>query len=357
MPVPVKKPHKERGAALVVVAALLSLTGVLMTLGLKMFKTEEAVNRREETRVQIEFVMDQLSSYTHRNRRIPCPARPNDNRTTAAFGQEARNANGACAILAGIIPFRTLNLGDDIAYDSWAHFITYAISPAFSDTEEPAAGDDSEDSQIFYICRKRDDWMDFTQKKPTPPPIDQQAGTNANTSKARFCCPGAVRYAPNDPVNGDLEIRDETGAQIDLRPDQGNNIAAGVPQRTADADAFNTIIPQTDKLNFAGSVVDNPVDPVLVNNRNVVAFAVVMVSHGSNGLGAFDGAGLATIIPNAAASVAEQENGENPHDRIFIDRPQSLVPGANYFDDIVVWRDQFALYNELNNGSCSRPWR
>ncbi len=336
----------EQGAALLTVSVILALVSVFLVLGLRMFATEQPVDRYRETKTQMEFVVDQMTSYVHRERRLPCPAAPNADPLTVQYGREDRTggagSNGACARNFGIIPFQTLNLTHDFARDSWGRFITYAISPVFGDTRNPAAA-----NQIFYICRK-EDWFDDAQIDPEPVP--PEPASSKNISKARFCCPGVALYDPDT----DLVILDELGNQFNLRPDQNPAPpAAGATQRTEQNDAFGTLI--SPGPGAEPDVLAEPIQPVLTQQRNVIAFAMALVSHGSNGQGAFDGTGPLAVIPVAGASAAEAENGDL--DITFIDRPAVLVEGANYYDDIVVWRSQFSLYNELNNASCARPWR
>lgn len=335
-----KREGRESGAALLTVAVVLALVGVFISLGLGMMKTEEPVDRRLETQRRMDFVIDQLAGYVHRENRLPCPALPNANRDTVAFGREDRpSADAACASTTGIIPFSTLNIDSSYAFDSWGRFITYAISPVFGDTRNTA-----QDPYIFYICRKGNGvWMDSTQ--PTPAPTPPLQASNSNPRKARFCCPGVAPGLPNPPST-DIEIRNENGDPVNLRPDQTGNPPS--PQRTTQSPAFGSIATPPD-------VVTEPMQPVMVTQRNVLTFAFVMVSHGANGYGAYDGANAASILVTGDAGTDEIENGN--HDIAFVDRPAVLVPGTGHFDDIVMWRTQFSIYNELNNATCARAWR
>ena len=223
----------EKGAALITVTVILILVSVMIVFGLKMFKTDEPVDRRRATQQQLAFLTDQIASYVHREQRLPCPADPAlplAGTPPATFGLESRADNDAdpftpsnlsCNRVTGILPFRTLNLDEHHARDEWGRYITYAISPVFADTQNTAY-----DSQIYYMCRKSAHWTNSSQVSPAPtPPVD---ATNMNIRKARFCCPGINIHAPAT----DLEIRNETGNQINLRPDQGPAPAAGNPQRT-----------------------------------------------------------------------------------------------------------------------------
>lgn len=342
MPVPMRKKSggREDGAALLTVAVVLALVGVFISFGLGAMKTQEPVDRRLETQRRMDFVVDQIASYVHRENRLPCPALPNANRDTVAFGREDRpSTDAACSSTTGILPFSTLNIDSSYAFDSWGRFITYAISPTFGDTRNPVS-----DLYIFYICRKGNGiWMDSSQ--PTPAPTPPLAATNSNPRKARFCCPGVMAQSPNPPYT-DLEVRNEKGNPVNLRPDQTGNPPS--PQRTTSQPATGSIAPPP-------NVTSDPVAQVMVTQRNVLTFAFVMLSHGANGYGAYDGASATSTLVTGDAGTDEIENGDR--DIVFVDRPAVLVQGAGHFDDIVMWRTQFSIYNELNNASCARAWR
>lgn len=315
MPVPVTDKHtRQRGAALLVVAAVAIIAGVMMTLGIGAFKRQEPVDLRFQTLAREEFLIDQLASYVHRTRELPCPAAPDGAPGTAAFGTE----RAACATVnnaVGIIPFRTLNIDERFAKDAWGRYFTYAISPIFANPGPANDGD------IFHRCRT-DRWINDEDNVAGP---GAPAPRNENAQKARFCCPAPVMR------DMDLIIADAAGNPIEPAP--GHNDRSTVPAAYGD---INTIGPAP-------------------ANQNATAFAVTIVSHGSNGAGAFTGGGVAGRIPNGNASADEIENADD--DVTYVDRPMVTEPGANYFDDIVITRTQTALYSELNNASCYRPWR
>ena len=315
MPVPVKDKHtRQRGAALLVVAAVAIIAGVMMTLGVGAFRRQEPVDLRFQTLAREEFLIDQLASYVHRTRELPCPAAPDEAPGTAALGVErAACANPADAV--GIIPFRTLNIDERYARDAWGRYFTYAISPIFANP------DDTYDDEIFHRCRT-DRWINDEDNVAGP---GAPAPRNENALKARFCCP------PPDRRGDDLVILDSNGDAIEAAP--------GHDERTAAPAAY-------------GDIDDLGPFPA---NQNATAFAVIIVSHGSNGAGAFEGGGSANRIPDGNASADERENANG--DNTYVDRPMVTEPGANYFDDIVITRTQTALYSELNNASCYRPWR
>jgi len=310
----------EQGSLMVVLAAIMVLVGVLVTMGLDTIRVQDPIDRNLATLKKIEFVMNQLASHVHSNRELPCPAAPNEDITTVAFGQE----RAGCAVLAdtvGIVPFRTLNIDDRDVKDAWGRYITYAVSPVFANIPaNPAAPlfiDPIGDPSIFYRCRT-DDW------------VINAVARNANRLKTRFCCPSLAAFDSTT----DLDIRDENGP---LEP------VPGLAGRT-DPDPGGGVygdIDTEEAVSFPGTTA--------------TAFAVVLVSHGANGAGAFSVDGTTGRWADANAGIDERENADP--DNVYVDRPMIFTEGNNHFDDIVIWHTQTGLYNELNNATCARPWR
>jgi len=83
----------------------------------------------------------------------------------------------------------------------------------------------------------------------------------------------------------------------------------------------------------------------------------VILSHGPNGLGSFiaDGTRTKYGTPPALPTANENENADG--DNTYAGGPRILTDGANYFDDIIVYRTNTALYAELNAATCTRPYR
>ena len=77
---------------------------------------------------------------------------------------------------------------------------------------------------------------------------------------------------------------------------------------------------------------ENSLTPVLSQEKDFIA--VILVSHGEQGHGAFKG--NQTLIRNQAAMHGPDEEQNANGDRIFIQRSFSLSK-ENYFDDLVFW--------------------
>lgn len=331
----------ERGALLVTIAAVAVIAGVVLSLGIGALKTEDNIDRNFETLTKMELVVDQLAAYVHRNRRVPCPADPGETVGTWEFGLEMTDnaptldADNSCDEIVGIVPFRSLNISAEEVQDAWGGYFTYAISPVFADLPTSnTAGAYGGDSNIFFRCRTEEwaddeqvaavtDFVDCDDIGTSPPSV---ACTNENRMKARFCCSALnVHNASTDLV---VRVNDVAGTPVVDARSSSNILTHG---------AIDTIV--TDDTIEAAITAAAPADSIYETNT-ATAVAIVLVSHGSNG-------------KNAAASAEETENTND--DQTFVTRPISLDPG-DYFDDIVIWRTQTQLYNELGNASCFSPW-
>ena len=129
---------------------------------------------------------------------------------------------------------------------------------------------------------------------------------------------------------------------------------------------------QTDFKNDAPyvtlAVVDDPAKrrqsvPVAAvpGNYNIAAPALVLISHGRNGSGAFLADGTRGRYLEGAPGNAEIENGAGDAavaqawDRVFFIGPLNDGGGNAHFDDIVLWRTQDGIMAETGTSSCVYP--
>lgn len=324
----------EHGSALVLVCVILVFAGFVFSLGLGSFATQGEPDKIQLTAKKQQFLINQLSAYAQRENKIPCPADSSVNPALAAYGF-ARNANwaanpndpGSCGTggtgsSEGIVPFRTLGLEEYDVIDGWGRLMTYRISPVMNN---PVLGTTLTTANIFMRCR-RFPWFDDGVKV-------YQAGYynthNTYPEKAVFCCP------PSDgtfDVTHDLKIL-PTAASVTTINSIGRSTIDYAPIDTITGTGYD-LIPPAD------------------GTQEVFAFAII--SHGSNGAGAFV-AGSGARLGGTAGTDEQVNYGADPLK--VVDHPMVLTPGANYFDDMVVWRTQIGLMSELGNVSCYMPWR
>jgi hypothetical protein len=311
----------EHGTVFIVVVAIIMLVGALLMLGVGGFGLQDNDDRIRNTNKRQEFLIRELAAYVQRTNALPCPADPAIDPMSRDFGF----ARVSCGIYQsdGIVPFRTLNLSEHDARDGWDRLMTYKISPALADTNKG--------NSIFMRCR-RFPWFEGD----APPPA---RAMNVNPQKARFCCP------PEDglfPHATDLQVFASAadipgGMTIDKIGRKGD------PSYYDDIDKPVNIGPQ-------GALA--PVPPEAGNEE---MFAVAIISHGMNGIGAYLANGTNGRLSGTVG--ADEEINLSGGWNHVVSRPINTTPGPNYFDDIVIWRTQLGLMGELNNATCYAPWR
>lgn len=318
---------RQSGAVLLLVAFVMLFIGVMATFQLGLFSTKQTFDEERITQQREEQLVAFLASFAQQYGRLPCAANPAVNATSALFGRENRASPAAlCGTTQGIVPFHALGLDARDAQDGWGRYFSYAVSPVFTNLNIIA----DTGINIHNVCRYSMGpvlWVDDANRMPHNGGGVVSALANLNRRKAKFCCPGPV-------ASGFFN----TNTDLRMYRTAGGAFAADYPgPRTVNAGSYGNI--------------DTPFN-VYVDPLNVSAIAFVIVSHGRDGAGAFVADGTAARLPGAAGDELANADG----DRDFVDRPATLAATANYYDDIVIYRTQTALYNELSSGSCIRPF-
>ena len=117
-----KGAHAQRGAvgALVIAVMVIILLGVVATYVLSRIATgsDEAVT----TQRRLATAAEALDAFAGASSRLPCPANP-----TLDDGLEVRNPPAACQYPEGTLPWRTIGLKREDAYDAWGRKISYRV--------------------------------------------------------------------------------------------------------------------------------------------------------------------------------------------------------------------------------------
>ncbi len=327
-------PLHSEGFTLAEMAIVILITGLMLTAAASITLPIMHKARRIETDQKMENIARALDNYAAQNLRVPCPAIPDTKSTNPPFGYEAGSGQAGNIVPSdcgtdparweGIVPFRTLNIPVEWIRDSAGYYITYAISPAFSQDVGRA------DLPVHSRCRTADWFMagEIYDKNVN----DLKSGNPAQNvllpkseRKARFCCSGAVSGT-------DLVILD-VNKQSQL----------AIPRQTSPASyrPANVIFPDP----FVPDV------QVPANDR-ATAPVYLLVSYGRNGHGAWTGVGNAKL-PITGATPAEIENANG--DRAFIEIPPAERAGVEMsFDEVVLWRTQDMIFAEQGK-SCSLP--
>ena len=117
-------------------AIVLAIIGLVAGMTLSVGKVQMDVAELQGTKERLETVRAALLLFQKKYERYPCPALPADSSTSATYGQEI---SGGCvtacpagltcdnSAVIGAVPFKTLKLNEEVAYDSWDGKITYVI--------------------------------------------------------------------------------------------------------------------------------------------------------------------------------------------------------------------------------------
>ena len=336
---------KESGFTMLEMAIVLIISGLVLVTMVNAYITWNYILKSSQTKETLAVVSDALSAYASRNFRIPCPADPSGG-GVEPFGKERGSgangsAIGSCAAAGeteGIIPFASLGISGDFAVDGWGNYITYQVTPAF--TRDP-----EDDIDVHVKCRTTD-WIEGVFFTGTV--LD--GGRNIAPLKARFCCmvpPVAASQtnifttaAADTPAdlpaiifNGDtLDWYDD----VDVVADHNNS---------SDPVADGTGQPFYNERIYGGGI-----DGVSAHT-DLVTYA--LISHGSNGAGAYIGNGTTDRTPDDGG-VSEQTNADDATQNIY-DLEHNDSNGNAYYDDIVFWQTQSNLMARLRRDSCAVP--
>ena len=310
----------SKGSALVVVAIVLLIAGLA---GIGLLYSVQSVTREtqeEQTAVKLRHVIRAFSVYYQRYSRVPCPANPNSTDVNPPFGTERGSgadgtAVGDCPLIPdedGIVPFKTLGMAEDDAKDAWGRYFTYHVnqSSSWSAAEAGQYIAAYPNVKVSDLCRVKNIWV-------APGGLDD----NYYPKQALACC--------IDPAAG-IRIVNGSGADV-----------TGLPSVSTDRFA-----PQKDPAPSSISL------PYTLRNPP----AIVLISHGRNGMGAYLGTGTHSRSPIGGTSAGEIANASgDTGNTVFVKMPRTEAP-SSYFDDIVMFETLSSLYAEAggnSGGDCS----
>ena len=310
--------RRQAGFTLSEMSAVIFITGLMLVAAASIATPIMRKARYIETQQKLENIARALDHYAAQNLRLPCPAASDPKTANPPWGYQAGSGAAGNMIPAdcgsdpvkweGIVPFRTLGIPVEWIRDAANNYITYAISPAFSQDVSRT------DLAVHNRCRTADWFMPgvIYEKDVNVPDTQQHASNTLQPKaerKARFCCSGAL-------PGTDLVILDAARQQEIAIPRQ----ASPASYRPA-----NVVFPDPYVPNVQVAHDDRAIAPVYV-----------LVAHGRS-----------TPTP------AETENANG--DRIFIEIPQAERTGKERsFDDVVLWRTQDMIF-AAQGKSCSLP--
>ncbi len=300
----------------------LVILGIMIGAGMQMYAQQQSRVSRRVTDEHMRIIVKALNEYVEVANRLPCPADPAANDVRFGFEAGAPAAtvtsgrmlglckNGDAGKPYGLVPYQVLNIPYDTIKDGWGRYITYAVSPVFTQQSD---GYPTDNQQVHPMCRDGS-WVN--------------AGNDpSNAPKARFCC--AMKSSATPP-SSDLKIRsiDAAGAVIS-------------PERTeAGYGSMDSMLTQSGTYPAAA--------PRPTAAADVEAGAFVLVSHGPNGSCAFLGDDTLNYF-NCGSDVSAEERQNSAGNDYYSGGP------TGSFDDIVVWNTQFGIMAAGGANSCSLP--
>ena len=301
-----QKTKKQNGYILIETAFVMVVLSVLIAVSIPLYNSYETRNAINETKQRMDIVSRAFSTYAQTYSRLPCPA---DSSSALAPGGQLGMERAACITASseahGIVPYRTLGIPEQYAKDGYGNFFTYTVSPDFTVNNRLGIQNDAVHLRLSHLVGG-----------------DDTTGDYALLPRAQFC-------APLFNNGTDIIVNDENGQLSPLA---------------------NRVVDITPRPNF-------PVDPNLMNittsnaNRdlNVTTAAMAIISHGANGLGAYQSNGTQ---PDCTTATGAENVTCDPNNSIIDIRPDWVDAGAGMYDDIVVFYTQDQIYAAAGSNSC-----
>jgi len=119
----------QRGVSILFVAVVLIVVAAASLAFLALTRTSTGIDRSNETTSHLAKIANALEQFASVSERLPCPANPTLD--TGDAEPDAASAGAACTFAAnGTVPWRTLGLRREDAFDAWGWKISYR---AYSD--------------------------------------------------------------------------------------------------------------------------------------------------------------------------------------------------------------------------------
>lgn len=348
-----------RGFTLIELAVVIALVGLAVATAASLAIPIIESSKRIQTEEKMRVISRAIAEYVAVSSSVPCPAEPNLSTTNPPYGYPrgtgaagATMPAGGCLdssgaqTFRGIVPFRALNIPEEMVRDGWGNYFVYAVSRNYTRHFLNDFQNQNTHRAVHYHaqCRTRD-W--YRKVGPITLPLTSDLA-HTTSPKAYFCCgyglsgsvgPGTLLYPPST----DIVINDVNNTRIS-------------PQRSA----YDPATPPLQRLVI--NATDSATDPVLQPYQNLdpnsfvpkdqtpTTVVYALISLGKNGRGRYN-VGTGGQEDTAGASTAEGINFGTTIN--IIDAPVNDDP-ANFFDDIVHWETQDMIMAQLGE-SCATP--
>ena len=141
--------HSPHGYSLFELVILLLIIGLIGGLSLSAGKIVLDVSEANDTKERLDTIRAALLLFQKTHERYPCPALPADSSVSATYGVEvAGGCAGTCpagltcgkSAVIGAVPFKTLRVNEEVAYDSGDNKIAYVIDKAHTHSSVYSTG-------------------------------------------------------------------------------------------------------------------------------------------------------------------------------------------------------------------------
>ena len=127
--------RSSQGYSLIELGIVLAIIGLVFGLTLSIGKVQMEVAEFQGTKERLSTIRSALLLFQKKHNRYPCPGLPADNSTSATYGTEVAGGCAACPVgltcdnsaVIGAVPFKTLRLNEEMAYDSWDGKFDYIV--------------------------------------------------------------------------------------------------------------------------------------------------------------------------------------------------------------------------------------
>lgn len=306
------RPSSRQGFTLAEMAVVLIIIGTVIISVYPALAAMRVSAQRSATQSHLQALMNATAVYTQTHGCLPCPTPSSV--TGASFGMVRGDgvtaACNGCAVPEGIVPYLSLGVPVTTAQDGWGNWITMRVDPALTAS---------------------------TMAQVVPPTLPVQCSCT---------------------YSGGTCVASTTGC------------SCGAPKGTSCPQPFNQSVQGMCAPNLATNGRMTVVTPSGGNQQA----AVIYVSHGSHGYGAYVaspqrnpsmGANCRHVFPNLplltqctqALSCADTQSGIGAAEcnaaglTTFV----NATAQQNY-DDMMMFADRNTLVSWLGNGSCQTTW-
>lgn len=124
---------RAKGFTLIEIAVVLVVAGFILAMGVRLLGAGMTQQQRHATSVRLDAIETSLATFVTQHQRLPCPADGSKRSDDPVAGLEVRDAFGDCGDQArGVVPWRTLGVGEQDATDGFFGRITYRVGPGLS---------------------------------------------------------------------------------------------------------------------------------------------------------------------------------------------------------------------------------